>query len=75
MDLRIPVTFYPIVLPAPIAWLLFLTAVGGGVGFGLVRGLKRGVGAGLGAWVLGTVGLLLTTMIRSMVITFFVPEG
>jgi hypothetical protein len=74
MDLTIPYTFYPIALPHWIAWALFLVAMLGGVGVGLARGWSRGGASGLMAGVLAATGLLVATMLASMVITFFVHD-
>ena len=74
MDLTIPYTFYPLALPGWIAWLLFLAATVGGVTVGIVRGRGRGWRAGLRAGVVGVLGLLVATMLASMVITFFVHD-
>jgi hypothetical protein len=74
VDLTIPYTFYPVALPHWIAWLLFALAVGGGIFAGVVRGRRRGWMSGLGAGLIGGAGLLLGTMIVSMVITFFVHD-
>ena len=74
MDLTIPYTFYPIALPHWIAWALFLTAVAGGIAVGIVRGTARGAMSGFWAGVVGGAGLLVMTMLASMVITFFVHD-
>lgn len=74
MDLTIPYTFYPIALPHWIAWALFLTAVAGGLAVGIVRGTARGAMSGFWAGVVGGAGLLVMTMLASMVITFFVHD-
>ncbi len=66
MDLTIPYTFYPLALPHWIAWILFLLAMLGGVAVGLWRGLRVGLLAG--------TGLLVATMLASMIITFFVHD-
>ena len=74
MDLTIPYTFYPIALQHWIAWALFLTAVAGGIAVGIVRGTARGAMSGFWAGVVGGAGLLVMTMLASMVITFFVHD-
>ena len=74
MDLTVPYTFYPIVLPHWIAWMLFLWAMLCGAAVGVARGLRRGWLRGTWAAILGTVGFLAATMIASMVITFFVHD-
>ena len=48
MDLTVPYTFYPIVLPHWIAWMLFLWAMLCGAAVGVARGLRRGWFGGLG---------------------------
>jgi hypothetical protein len=74
MDLTIPYTFYPIALPAWIAWTLFLTAMAGGIGVGVARGRGRGWIAGLRAGAAGVVGFLAATMIASMIAAFLVHD-
>jgi 4-hydroxybenzoate polyprenyltransferase len=74
MDLTVPYTFYPIVLPHWIAWMLFLGAMLCGAAVGVARGLRRGWLRGTWAAILGTVGFLAATMIASMVITFLVHD-
>ena len=71
MDLTIPYTFYPLVLPGWISWTLFLIATAGGITIGVARGSRRGWKRGLYAGVVGVVGLLFATMVASMIITFF----
>jgi hypothetical protein len=75
MDLTIPYTFYPVALPHWIAWALFLAAVVGGAALGVVRGRAQGWGNGLRVGVIGGAGLLLFTMVASMVITFFLHDA
>jgi hypothetical protein len=74
MDLTVPYTFYPIALPHWIAWTLFLAAIVGGAAAGVARGRAQGLGSGVRAGVIGGVGLLLVTIVASMVITFFVHD-
>jgi hypothetical protein len=74
MNLTVPYTFYPLVLPHWIAWMLFMLAIAGGVFVGLAQGSQHGPVRGLVAGIVGTVGSLFATMIASMVITFFVTR-
>jgi hypothetical protein len=57
-----------------IAWGLFTVAVLGGAAAGVVGARRRGWVRGLRAGLLGGLGLLLLTMVASMVITFFVHD-
>jgi len=70
MDLTIPYTFYPIALPGWIAWVLFVTAMAGGIGVGVGRGWLAGLRAGAA----GVVCFLAATMVASMIIAFFVHD-
>ena len=74
VDLTIPYTFYPQVLPHEIAWSLFLVALCGGVVAGLIAGGRRGWASGLQFGLAGVVAFLILSMIASMVITFFVHD-
>ncbi|HZI80559.1 MAG TPA: hypothetical protein VFD69_13650 [Vicinamibacterales bacterium] len=74
MDLTIPYTFYPLVLPHWIAWALFSTATLGGAAVGVVAGRRRGWARGLRSALLSGVVLLFLTMVAAMVITFFVHD-
>lgn len=74
MDLTIPYTFYPTALPHWIASTLFLVAMLGASAVAIVRGRTRGWLAGVASGLLSGVGLLLVTMLASMVITFFVHD-
>ncbi len=71
MDLRIPYTFYPLVLPHWVAWALFRAAAGGlAVGHARARGWTVGLVAALASGA----GFLVVTMVVSMVIAFFVHD-
>lgn len=74
MDLRIPYTFYPLVLPPWVAWALFLAAIVGGLAVGVRRGRARGWTVDLVAALVSGAGFLLVTMLVSMVIAFFVHD-
>jgi hypothetical protein len=74
MDLTVPYTFYPFVLPHWIAWTLFLIAVSGGAAIGVAVGRGKGWRVGLGAGAIGGLGCLSATMVASMVITFFLHD-
>ena len=74
MDLRIPYTFYPLVLPHWVAWALFLAAVAGGLTVGHIRARARDWTAGVVAALASGVGFLVKTMVVSMVIAFFVHD-
>ena len=74
MDLTVPYTFYPTALPHWIAWTLFGIAVAGGLGAGLIQVRRRGWARGVLVGVASGAGLLLTTVIASMVITFFAHD-
>ena len=74
MDLTIPYTFYPTALPHWMAWTLFLIATAGGVGVGMVRARGQRLLSSVLVGVVSGAGLLIVTMIASMVITFFVHD-
>ena len=74
MDLTVPYTFYPVALPHWIAWTLFGLAILGGGAVGIVQGLGRGWLRGIQAGLLGTLGILVATILASMVITFLVHD-
>jgi len=74
MDLTIPYTFYPMALPHWMAWMLFLVALAGGIAAGLIRSRTRGWMSGVGAALIGGVCVLVTTMLGSMIITFFIHD-
>jgi hypothetical protein len=74
MDLTIPYTFYPIALPHWIAWLLFLIAIAGGGVAGITRGRAGGLVKGIAAALIVGAGILIGTMVASMLITFFVHD-
>jgi hypothetical protein len=74
MDLTVPYTFYPFGLPHWIAWTLFLLALLCGAAVAVVHVLRRGWWRGLRIGALSTLGFLATTMVASMVITFFVHD-
>lgn len=46
----------------------------GGAGVGVLKGRGRGGRSGLGAGSIGVVGLLVASMVVSMIITFFVHD-
>jgi hypothetical protein len=74
MDLTIPYTFYPSALPHWIAWTLFLAAILGAVAVGMVRGRRRGWIKGVLVGLASGLGLLVVTILASMVITFFTHD-
>jgi fluoride ion exporter CrcB/FEX len=74
MDLTIPYTFYPVALPDCMAWALFLLAIVGGAAAGVARGRVQGWMSCLRTGLLGALGLLIVTMVASMVIAFFVHD-
>ena len=71
MDLTIPYTFYPTALPHVLAWGLFGLAVLGALvtSFGVARVKRPWVGLLLFVPVL--LGLLIATVVCSIVIMFF----
>lgn len=74
MDLTVPYTFYPTALPHWIAWALFLVAIAGGAFVGVQRARRTSAASGLLVGLVAGVGLLVATMVASMVITFFVHD-
>jgi len=74
MDLTVPYTFYPTALPHWIAWTLFSVAVAGGVGAAVIQVRRRGRVRGVLVGAISGAGLLIATMIASMVITFFLHD-
>jgi len=74
MDLTVPYTFYPTALPHWIAWMLFGIAVAGGLGAGVIQMRRRGRVRGVLVGAVSGAGLLIATMIASMVITFFLHD-
>ena len=74
MDLTVPYTFYPTALPHWIAWTLFIVVAAGGVTAGVIRIRSRGWLSGVLVGVVTGAGLLATTMIAAMVITFLVDD-
>ncbi|HEU5040744.1 MAG TPA: hypothetical protein VFT84_07990 [Gemmatimonadales bacterium] len=63
----------PVALPHSIAWLLFVAALAGGGTIGALRGHRAGRRTGSDG-ALGLVGLIVATMVASMVITFFAHD-
>ena len=74
MDLPIPYNIYPVALPHWIAWTLFLTVIAGTVIATVIRGRTWGWVRGVGAGVIWGLGLLVLSMVASMVIMFFVHD-
>jgi len=74
MDLTIPYAFYPSALPHGLAWGLFGIAVLGAlaISFAVARGKRLWVGLLLFVPLL--LGLLIVTILCSMVITFFIHD-
>jgi hypothetical protein len=74
MDLTVPYTFYPTALPHWIAWALFLVAIVGGAFVGVQRARLASVASGLLVGLVAGAGLLVATIVASMIITFFVHD-
>ena len=74
MDLTVPYTFYPAALPHWIAWSLILAAIAGGAFVGVQRARRASIASGLLVGLAAGAGLLVATMVASMVITFFVHD-
>jgi hypothetical protein len=74
MDFTIPYTFYPSVLPHGLEWGLFALAVLGALvtSFGVARVKRPWVGLLLFVPIL--LGLLIATVVCSIVITFFLHD-
>ena len=74
MDWSIPQTFYPIALPAPLQWLLFILAIA--VTALWVARVVRFQGWRVGFLLLPPIALLsmLASMLVSMVLTFFIHD-
>jgi mannose/fructose/N-acetylgalactosamine-specific phosphotransferase system component IIC len=74
MDWSIPRTFYPVALPAPWMWALFVLAcLAAMVGIGLIIKYK-GFRTGLLLAVPIAAAMLFASMIASMVVMFFVHD-
>ena len=71
MDLTIPYTFYPQVLPHWLSWTLFGFVLAGGTAAGVGRGLARGWRSGLKFGLLIAACILALTMVLSGVLAFF----
>ena len=74
MDLTIPYTFYPTVLPHGISWVLFLFAVIASLAASAAVAFLKRPWLGLLVFVPILTGLILFTMGCSMVITFFIHD-
>jgi hypothetical protein len=71
MDLTIPYTLYPSALPHGVAWGLFALAVAGSLAASVAVARVKRWWLGLLLFIPVLVGLLLATVLCSVVIMFF----
>ena len=74
MDLTLPYTLYPSVLPHWIAWGFFLIGIIGAIGVSVMIARVRKPWVGLVAFLPVLIGLLILTVVCSMVVAFFVHQ-
>jgi hypothetical protein len=74
MDLTIPYTFYPSALPHGLAWGLYGLAVVGALAISFTIARDKKLWIGLLLFVPLLLGLLIVTIVCSMVITFFIHD-
>ena len=74
MDLTIPYTFYPSALPRWLAWNLFGVALLGALAVSIVVARVKRLWAGVLVFFPILLGLLVVTIIVSMVLTFFIHD-
>ena len=70
MDLTIPYTFYPRVLPHWMSWLFFSVALAAGVVMGVRFGRKHGWLRGASVGLAAATFMLFVTVFASMIVTF-----
>ena len=74
MDLTIPYTFYPSALPHWLAWNLFGGALLGALAASAMVARVKRLWAGVLAFFPILLGLLVITIVASMVLTFFIHD-
>ena len=74
MDLTIPYTFYPTALPHWLAWNLFGVALLGALTAAVVVARVKRLWVGVLVFFPILFGLLVVTIIASMVLTFFIHD-
>ena len=74
MDLTIPYTFYPTALPHWLAWNLFGVALLGALAAAVVVARVKRLWVGVLVFFPMLFGLLVVTIIASMVLTFFIHD-
>ena len=74
MDLTIPYTFYPSALPHRLAWVLFGVALLGALAASVVVARVKRPWVGVLVFFPILLGLLVVTVIASMVLTFFIHD-
>ena len=74
MDLTIPYTFYPTALPHWLAWNLFGVALLGALTAAVVVARVKRLWVGVLVFFPILLGLLVITIVASMVLTFFIHD-
>ena len=72
MDLTLPYTLYPTVLPHWAAWVFFLFAIMTAIGLSAMIARARKPWVGLAVFAPVLVGLLIFTMVCSGVVAFII---